>query len=191
MGRRPKPRDQHERDGTFRRDRHAGFRSPDAPKGIPVPPKQLNAEAQAEWDRMIARLTSSGALSIVDDGALYLHCQLFAETEGIHVAQRETAKSIRTLQENFDKLKPEDVTTAQRIEFAGVMARMRKLEASYNTKVRQGRMALRIMLAEFGLTPAARGRVKLLEQKEPGADAFTAFQRAKPVDVVRPFRGAR
>lgn len=182
-GRPPKPRKQHERDGTFRGDRHAGFENAEAPPGIPQPPKTLAGEALEEWNRMIARLTQTGALSVVDDGVLYQYCRLFAETEGIWIAQQETVATIDILQENIDSRSRREVTTEQLIEIGRELATLRKLEAGYITKVRQGRMALRQLLVEFGLTPAARGRVKLPEKKKD-ADPFTAFQQKRP-GIVR------
>lgn len=178
-----KTRDQLEKAGTFRKDRHADVETPTAPPGIPEPPKTLDGEALEEWNRMIARLQQTGALSIVDDAVLFQYCRLFAETEGIWIAQQETTATIEILQENIDSRSRKEVTVEQLIELAREITTLRKLEAGYITKVRQGRMALRQLLVEFGLTPAARGRVKLPE-KPKDADAFTAFQNAKP-GIVR------
>lgn len=172
-GHNAKTRAQLELAGTFRKDRHQHL-TPEPPKGIPTPPRELTGEALAEWLRMIGRLTLSGALSVVDDGVLYQYCQLFAETEGIALIQEETAGSIDILEQNVAGLKgPDLVACFQEI------TKLRKLEAGYITKVRQGRMALRMLLTEFGLTPASRGRVKLPE-KTQDADDFTAFQKEKP-----------
>lgn len=175
-----KTREQLEKAGTFRKDRHGDLETPTAPPGVPQPPKPLDGEALDEWNRMIARLTETGALSVVDDALLFQYCRLFAETEGIYVAQQETAESIRILQENFDRSPGEKLSFEDLLEAAREIGKLRKLEAGYITKVRQGRMALRQLLVEFGLTPAARGRVKLPEKKKPDADAFTAFQKSKP-----------
>lgn len=152
--------------GTFRADRHEDVPAVIAPTGRPAPPKPLEGDAQAEWDRMIARLEQCGTLSIVDDGALYQYVQLFAETEGIAVTQAETAETIRILQENLDGL-GKKVTFDQILEVAQELAKLRKLEAGYITKVRQGRMALRMLLTEFGLTPASRARVKGAGTQKP------------------------
>jgi hypothetical protein len=114
---------------------------------------------------------------------MFQYCRFFAETEGIFIAQQETAATIQILQENLDGRPRKDVTIAELIEVAREITSLRKLEAGYITKVRQGRMALRTMLVEFGLTPAARGRVKLPE-KPKDADSFTAFQNKRP-GIVR------
>lgn len=116
---------------------------------------------------MICRLTQLGSLSKVDDAVLYQYCRMFAETEGIAVAQAETAATVKILQENLDGLS--ELTFADLMAAAQEITKLRKLEAGYITKVRQGRMALRTYLVEFGLTPAARSRVKLPAAK-PTAD---------------------
>lgn len=175
-GHNKKTRQALEQDGTFRSDRHGDHISPEPPTGIPVPPRPLPAEAQAEWDRMIVRLEQSKTLSVVDDGALYQYCQLFAETEAIAVTQEEVAAAARVMQENFDRQEGDDLTFEDLLNAAREIAKLRSLEASYITKVRQGRMALRMFLGEFGLTPASRGRVKLPDKPDEKADPFTAFQ---------------
>jgi P27 family predicted phage terminase small subunit len=179
-GHNKKTRAQLEKAGTFRKDRHEHLPSTDAPLGIPQPPKPLDGDALEEWNRMIARLQETGALTIVDDAVLYQYCRLFAETEGIYVAQQETAETVRILQENFDRQDGSKLSFEDLMDAAREVTKLRKLEASYITQVRQGRMALRQLLVEFGLTPAARGRVKLPEKKQPDADPFTAFQKSKP-----------
>jgi len=176
-GRNAKTVEEHKRTGTFDPTRHAGYQNPAAPPGVPVPPKPLDGDALAEWERMITRLTQTGALSIVDDAVLFQYCRLFAETEGIYLAQEETAETIRILQENLDK-RGKDIEFEQLLQVSQEITKLRKLEAGYIAKVRQGRMALRILLVEFGLTPAARGRVKLPE-KPQDVDAFEALQNEK------------
>jgi P27 family predicted phage terminase small subunit len=175
-GHNKKTRKELELAGTYRKDRHEHL-PPDVPEGIPTPPRPLDGEALEEWQRMITRLTSTGALSAVDDAVLYQYCQLFAETEGIALAQAETAATVKILQENLDGLA--ELTFADLMAAAQEITKLRKLEAGYITKVRQGRMALRMLLTEFGLTPASRGRVKVPE-KTQDADEFTAFQKKKP-----------
>lgn len=143
--------------GTFQPSRHAGHTVPDPPKGTPIPPEPLSSPVeQAEWDRMVTRLERTGALSVVDDAALYQYVKLYAETEAIAVTQLETAASIDILEDNLAKIaKDELVAVFQEI------TKLRQLEARYTTQIRQGRMAIRQYLIEFGMTPSARTRVKL------------------------------
>lgn len=152
------------RQGTFRNDRHGDHQTPEPPKGTPEPPKPLEGDALEEWDRMIGRLEKMGTLSVVEDGALYQACQLFAETEDLARMQREAGDTARILRENFDG--NAELDFADQLAAAQEINKSLKLEASYAAAVRQGRMAIRQYLVEFGLTPAARSRVKVSAPKE-------------------------
>lgn len=159
----------HKLQGTFQKVRHAGYQGPDAPKGTPTPPKPLEGEVKAEWDRMIERLTQTGAASTVDDGVLYQYCHLFAEVEALRSDQETARGSVQILEENIHGLEgPELVQVFQEI------AKLRHDIKGYSTSIRQGRMAIRAYLQEFGLTPASRGRVKLPEA--PPTDPFSEFE---------------
>lgn len=194
--------------GTGRKDRGtaaaAGAPPPaDPPKGRPPVPAGLVGPALEEWTRMVIRLAAAETLSKVDDAALYQYCCLFAETEAILVAQRGTAALIESLQlaivrwtRLVDRLEAaegklsEDATLQSVIDrgkygdqIVGAIAQvvqLKKLEAKYPTQLRQGHMALRQYLVEFGMTPAARGRV------QPAPDTTPA---ARPVDrFIQPRR---
>ena len=162
-GRNAKTAAAHRVNGTFTPSRHAGFENPEPPTGTPTAPKSLTGDAADEWGRMVARLEKSKTLSVVDDGVLYQYCRLFAETEAIAVAQEETAASIGILEENLRGLESEEMVAAIQ-----EITKLRSLEARYTTQIRQGRVALRTYLVEFGLTPAARSRVKVLNAEGDG-----------------------
>ena len=167
-GRNRKSERQHKLEGTFQKVRHAGTVTPEAPKGRPEPPKPLTGDALAEWDRMIGRLEQLGTLTVVDDAALYQYALLFAETEGLALNQIETAASIDIMEENLHGLKKEEL-----IQAFQEITKLRALEARYSTQIRQGRMAVRQYLVEFGMTPSARTRVKVPEKKT--GDPFAEF----------------
>ena len=168
-GRLAKTVKQHRLEGTFQKVRHGGFRNPDAPEGLPVPPEELEGKAKAEWGRMLSRLSVSKVISVVDDAALYQHARLYAETEAIASQQEALSASVQILEENIRGLEgPDLVVVFQEI------SKMRQLEARYSTQVRQGRMAIRTYLVEFGLTPAARGRVRLPEKPDE-VDPFAKY----------------
>lgn len=103
-GRGAKPTQDHQRRGTYREDRHGGFESPDPPKGAPIPPKPLEGDAKAEWDRVCEDLEACKTLASVDRSALYQYCCLFAETEALaakkdinlYVAIRQNRMAMRT-----------------------------------------------------------------------------------------------
>lgn len=163
----------HKLQGTYQKVRHDGIKNPEPTAGIPRPPKKLDGDAAEEWDRMIERLADCKTLAKVDAGALYQYCRLFAETEAIMVAQLETAATIDLLEENLQGPKEERENLLQ---VAQEITKLRQLEARYITQIRQGRMAQRVYLTEFGLTPASRGRVKVTD---PGGkkneDPFSDF----------------
>lgn len=155
-GRNKRPASLHILTGTFRPDRHAGDATPEPPVGTPTTPKALSREAKAEWDRMVHRLTTAKTLTIVDDAALYQYCELFAETEQIkidHVKTRQlSAKLMKAIK---------DLQGAELVEAVGRIVSLQGILARHSQQLRQGHMAIRQYLVEFGMTPSARTRVKL------------------------------
>lgn len=166
-----KSRAAHERSGTYRKDRHADLKNPEPPLGRPEPPVSIDEIARGEWDRMMVRLEQSQSLSVVDDAAIYQYCQLYAETEAVKVQQVEAVASVDILEQNLSDVKGEDV-----VQLFGQIVILRKLISKCTDQLRQGRVALRQFLGEFGLTPASRGRVKL-PAKQEAVDEFTAYQK--------------
>jgi P27 family predicted phage terminase small subunit len=154
-GRNAKSAQEHELTGTFRRDRHGDGESISAPEGVPTPPVELSGEALAEWTRMVDRLQQTRALSTVDDAVLYQYVQLYAETEALASDQKRLAETLEKLDGYIDELPP-----SERGSSIPNLIKLRQIEARYPNQIRQGRMALRQFLVEFGMTPAARGRVK-------------------------------
>lgn len=164
--------------GTFRADRHAGHESPDPPKGIPEPPKKLTGEARAEWDRMVARLQEAKTISIVDDAALYQYVRLFAEVETIQVDHLALRKLTETLKRAIRKLNGSELVAA-----VGEIVKLQQILAKHTVQLRQGHMAVRQYLVEFGMTPSARGRVKVPkgkvdDDKSKNKDRFFGHGRA-------------
>lgn len=184
-GRNKKSQAEHALAGTGRKDRGTSSTSPavivpDPPKGRPTPPSGLRGHALAEWLRMVDRLEQNKTLSLVDDAALYQYCCLFAETEGITDKRRTTAALVKTLQAAIARLvavaadrDPEaaliDVTAA-----SVAIATLEGQDVKRTTQLRQGHMALRQYLVEFGMTPAARSRVKVPDTPD-ATDPFAEF----------------
>lgn len=161
--------------GTFRGDRHTNAAvAPPPPKGRPEPPKPLEGDALAEWDRMVRRLEQCGTLAVVDDAALYQYVRLFEETEQHASTKDVVAASTQILEENIGDLRGADLVAAFQ-----EISKMRRLEAGYATQIRQGRMAIRQYLVEFGQTPAARSRVSAPTESQPKSKA-AQFRAAKP-----------
>jgi len=184
-GRNAKSKRAHALAGTGRRDRGTVTKptsaaAPDPPKGRPRRPSGLRGHALAEWVRMVDRLELAGTLATVDDAALYQYCCLYAETEGITDKRRTTAVLVKTLMAAVQRLvavaadaDPEaaliDVTAA-----IAQIAQLEQQDVKRTTQLRQGHMAIRQYLVEFGMTPAARSRVTKPDAPAP-TDPFAEF----------------
>jgi P27 family predicted phage terminase small subunit len=155
-GRNAKSAQLHVLQGTFRGDRHADAVAPEPPKGRPEPPRPLGKAEQAEWERMVARLEESKTLSKVDDAALYQYVQLWAETEEIKADNARVRKLSGTLKKSVQKLEGPDL-----VEAISEIVKLQFLIAKHTQQLRQGHMALRMYLVEFGMTTTARSRVKV------------------------------
>jgi hypothetical protein len=82
------------------------------------------------------------------------------EIEAYSETRSEVTAAVRILEENIGDLKGSDLVAAFQ-----EISKLRKLEASYATHIRGGRMAMRQWLVELGLTPVARSRVQPAPQK--------------------------
>jgi P27 family predicted phage terminase small subunit len=173
-GRNAKGTQAHVLAGTFRGDRHGEHQTPEPPQGRPDSPKTLEGDALAEWERMVGRLESCGTLSKVDDAAIYQYCRLYAETEELALERDESKASLRIMEENIGDLEgPERVAMFQEI------GKLRHDIKGYGASIRQNRMAIRQFLVEFGMTPAARSRVKLpAKPTQSKVERFAAKVRA-------------
>ncbi len=169
-GRRPKPTDLHDREGTYRKDRHGDAKTPLPTGGRPEMPDGLDEVEQKEWARLIWAFEDMGMLHRVDVHAIQQYCHLYAETESVALERAETRAGVRILEENIRGMEGADLVQV----FTEIVA-LRKLISKCTDQLRQGRMAMRQYLVEFGLTPASRGRIKLPVESEP-QDEFAAFQ---------------
>jgi P27 family predicted phage terminase small subunit len=165
-GRNAKSSALHALEGTFRKG-DAAFVTPDPPKGRPDTPPTLAGHALAEWNRMVDRLDANETLTVVDDAALYQYCCLFGETEDTQDLRRETAQLAATLQATIAREATRITNTTEPaagevFDVAAAVAEilaLQQLIAKQTTQLRQGHMAIRQYLVEFGMTPAARTRV--------------------------------
>lgn len=136
MGRRgpaPKPTRLKLLEGTYRPDR-AARNEPMPDPAIPEPPEDLHPEARAEWDRIVPHLAELGLLSELDRTALAAYCQLYARWWEAERAIRE-----------YGMVQYTDTGYATQRPEVGVA----------NQALKQ----LKVYLAEFGLSPAARTRI--------------------------------
>jgi phage terminase small subunit len=182
---------QHRLEGTYQKSRDTGAAAPDPPTGRPTRPSGLRGHALAEWNRMVNRLEASKTLSTVDDAALYQHVCLFAETEWILTSRRENAALVKKLLASIARIEQaleaiaaadrqaESVTVVDVGDLTAAIAqivKVKQLDVKHTTQLRQGHMAIRQYLVEFGMTPAARSRVKVATPATADpADPFAEF----------------
>jgi len=159
--------------GSFRADRHGDRQTPDPPSGRPDKPAPLTGEAAEEWDRMVTRLEVTQTLARVDDAALYQYCLLFAEGEMLRLEYGRLAALAKSLRAQLKK-----VEGAELVALVAQIVPIEQLKARLTQQLRQGHMAIRQYLVEFGMTPSARTRVKVLGAKS-GAPTPQDTLRAK------------
>lgn len=129
----------------------------DEPRPIlrrPKPPKYLNAVALEEWEEILPDIEATGVLSVVDGRALALYC------------------------ESYSRL----VAARADIDKEGVIASSEAGAPKTNPAVVVAERASVHMLrclSEFGLTPAARSRVKApAEGPKDELEAFLGEKKA-------------
>lgn len=160
--------------GTYREDRHGGFKNMRHVAGRPDMPKDLTGDAMVEWEKMVSRMEQAGSLSKIDDASIYQYAKLFAET-------REAEVHITKLHKVADKL----IAASNKLEGAELVESMRHIAAiekvlkDYTGTVRMGRMAIRQYLVEFGMTSSARGRIKMPNDAERTGGKLMAFRGGK------------
>lgn len=173
-GRNAKSTQRHQTTGTYRGDRHDGFETPEAPQGRPTSPKVLTGDARAEWGRMVDRLAQTKALSLVDDAALYQYVHLFAETEAIRADHVNTRRLLTKLSGRALK----ELTGSDLVGAMNAIVELKTTLGKESTQLRQGHLAVRQYLIEFGMTPSARTRVKLPKASK-GESKLVAFMGGK------------
>lgn len=128
----------------------------DAPKlaaGAPPCPEDLtDAEARAEWGRITAELEVLGVLADIERAVIENYCRLWSQA------------------------KAADEEIAQRgilIEAEGYQGQVKIMKNPAVAVSQAARQAIRLHLIEFGLTPASRGKVSVIDKPEPnGAKAL-------------------
>jgi P27 family predicted phage terminase small subunit len=138
-----------------------GYKAP--PVAAPSLPEWLGDEARAEWDRIVPLLIQMEMLSEVDQVCLAAYCQATAELVIATRVLSEEGRFVTEVVQNSkgeivgERKKPHPALTAQRDAMGRVKA----------------------YLSEFGLTPAARARLRVL--KDGGPDALSALLAGQPI----------
>ncbi|WP_282129518.1 P27 family phage terminase small subunit [Roseobacter litoralis] len=152
MGRKPLPDHLKVLQGTARPDR-MNADAPDAPQGVSEPPEWLNTRAAELFQQVSAILDGIGLASPVDVASLALLASRLEEVEATSAV--------------LDDLGRTYVTEGP----SGQLFRPRPEIAMRNESMRHTQS----LLAEFGLTPAARSKVKA--GPPPQENPFAALDR--------------
>jgi P27 family predicted phage terminase small subunit len=121
----------------------------DEPKPRPVAPTRptwLMAEAKREWGRVVPELERLGLLTAVDRAALATYCQAWARYVEAEERLSHYGGILKSKSSDYVQVSP------------------------YSTISKQNAHIVRVLCAEFGLTPSSRGRMsvgKLDEGEEP------------------------
>ncbi len=108
---------------------------PKPKKEMPSCPGHLNKEAKKEWKRISKKLFNLGLLTEIDGQALALYCQAWANWKDACEHIEKTGMIIRASKNNYPILNP------------------------YLSIANKAFDQMRMLLSEFGMTPASRSRV--------------------------------
>lgn len=165
MGRRgppPKPTALNELQGNPGK-RAKNDREPKPTAGRPTMPSWLPKEAKAEWKRLVPELEKVGLLTVVDRTALAAYClahhELVDATRTLEAEGRIVSEAI-VGRKKKDGVQVDEVVGHKKKQHPAV-----KLQRDAFTRVKQ-------FLAEFGLTPASRARLKTDGGEEEAVDPF-------------------
>ena len=115
-----------------------------APAEVPPPPNFLNKRAKAEWTRVAGELLAAGILTTIDTAALASYCSwwaLFAQAS----EELENSGLVQTADSGYES------------------------PSAWVSLKKQASEQMHKFMTEFGLTPASRGRIKVMppEEKDP------------------------
>lgn len=147
MGRKAKPAQSKVIQGNFRKDRHS--HGPKVEIKAPPCPTWLPKSAKKYWKDIAPQLVNVGLIGVVDSAAFIAHCDSVGKFE-------EVTKKLKKLEDMIDK-------TPQKYEVQSVLFTIRNKLWDQVMK----------SSSEFGLSPAARSKVKDAGQQElPGMNGW-------------------
>jgi P27 family predicted phage terminase small subunit len=145
---------------------------PKPPDGTPECPEHLSDEARAEWHRLVESLVGMGVITIVDRAVLAAYCQAYGRWVEAEQKLRETPLLFKT---------PSGYV--QQSPWLNIANRQMELMGRY--------------MAEIGLTPASRSRIKAsVNLSEPldivtKVEFVTVYEDAEGRRHERPFDDPR
>ncbi len=152
-GRRPKPT--HLKLVTGNPGKRAINKSePNPTRGIPAQPNHLSPQARLAWDSFSLMLDKIGVLTEADGAALEQISETYAEVVSLRA----------------------DIATNGRFQTVATKSgdEMERLRPAYSALMDADRR-LKAWLVEFGVTPAARGKVKVNGATEKQEDPSSAY----------------
>ena len=162
-GRKPKPRRLRILEGTAERaDRPLNEREPEPAASLPKAPRHLSKAAKTHWRKFARVLYDCGLLTTIDTVALEGLCNLYVRyvTAAKQVAELAPIRLIKVHAESGEACLPEVWENPW----------VREMDRTWKQ--------LRVLLAEFGMTPSARTRIQVDKPKTP--DSLSAFAKRKP-----------
>ncbi|SDE83396.1 phage terminase small subunit P27 family [Terriglobus roseus] len=149
VGRKPKPAAMHELEGTRNRHKNKG-REPQF-SGVPTCPDHLDDIAKEEWERVAPELLAAGLLTEADGSALAAYCAAYSRWINAELQLQQNGMVFHSPKSGYPVQSP----------YIGIA----------NTSL----TLMRQFLTEFGMTPASRSRITVMESDTQDKDPFTAF----------------
>jgi len=142
--------------GTHRPTRD-NKQAPTVASEIPEMPKGLSTRAKNYWKDLTELLHSMGVITLADQAALEMLCETYSEWKSLCSDIRTVRKGKSTYttvtEEGSEMIRPLP-------EFSQRADAARRFQS---------------VLSEFGLTPAARNKVKAIGSKDSGSDPWDAI----------------
>ena len=151
-GAKPKPTRLKVLAGTLRGDR-TNANEPEVRTAIPTCPRELSALAKREWKRVARDLAEMGLLSKIDRAALAAYCQAWATWIEAQAALRKHGVIVKSPNGYF-------------------------MQSPYLAVANKAFEQMRLMLAEFGMSPSSRTRVHAIPQ-ERELDEFERWEQSR------------
>jgi len=135
--------------GTHREDRHGGGLSVNIVN--PDPPEGMPEAATAEWKRMAPILSGYRILSDLDLTTLQAYCRVYARWLEAERLLDESGKLVFTTKSGY------------------------QAQSAYLSIINQCLKQMQSLMAEFGMTPASRERLKAIASAPKQQDLFGDF----------------
>lgn len=148
-GRRALPANMHLLHGTHRDDRHGGGLSVKIVN--PDPPHGMPALAEQEWRKMAPILSGYRLLSDLDLTALEAYCRVYARWLDAEQRLDDSGELVFTTQSGY------------------------QTQSAYLNIINQCIKQMQSLMAEFGMTPATRERLKAIASAPKQQDLFGDF----------------